>query len=78
MAVISENLVVPGPRAAGPGLVARVRSAATTGAIALRDISAAAFCASSTTSLDDAGVLRTTVAQAMTQRPATPSGDHAR
>ena len=65
MAIVSENLVVPGPRAAaGPGLVARVRSAATTGAIALRAVSAAALCVSATSDLDDAGVLRTAVAQA--------------
>jgi hypothetical protein len=71
MAIVSDDLVVRGsrsaPRAADPtratALVARVRSAAATGAIALRDVSAAALCASSTTSLDDAGVLRTTVAQ---------------
>jgi hypothetical protein len=71
MAVVSDHLLGPGPRAAaGPGLVARVRSAATTGAIALRDISAAALCVSSTTTLDEAGVLRTTVAQrSRTPRP---------
>jgi len=69
MAIVSDDLVVRGSRAAsrtpaGPGLAARLRSAATTGAIALRAVSSAAFCASSTTSLDDAGVLRTSVAQA--------------
>jgi len=68
MAIVSDDLVLRGSRsvprqAAATGLTARVRSAATTGAIALRAVSSAAFCVSSTTSLDDAGVLRTAVAQ---------------
>lgn len=71
MAIVSDDLVVAGSRSAArpaaAGLTSRVRSAATTGAIALRAVSSAAFCASSTTSLDDAGVLRTTVAQTARQ-----------
>ena len=68
MAIVSDDLVVGRsgsvPRQAeATGLAARVRSATTTGAIALRAVSSAAFCMSSTTSLDDAGVLRTAVAQ---------------
>jgi len=68
MAIVSDDLVLRGSRsvprqASATGLTARVRSAATTGAIALRAVSSAAFCVSSTTSLDDAGVLRTAVAQ---------------
>jgi hypothetical protein len=75
MAIVSDHLVrvpPPAPHPADltrvPGLAARVRSAATTGAIALRAVAAAAFCASDAPGLDDAGVLRTPVAQERSAR----------
>jgi hypothetical protein len=68
MALLSDHLVVRGslgPMVRTAPTAGGVRSAVMHGLGVLRAVSSAAFCASATPELDAAGVLRTTVAQAI-------------